>query len=107
MPPAVRVMQPGRWTLVGAEPLRKALAMLPVTLTEDGAELVMEYPEGADERFAGKLAQALRELGFAFAATMDWSPATYVLALRKQGVFVGPFKEIKPSPYGGWEVNQL
>ena len=100
-------MQPGRWTLAGAEPFRRALAMLPVTLTEAESELILEYPENSDEKFAGKMAQALRELGFAFATTMDWSPSHYVLALRKQGAFEGPFKEIKPSPYGGWEINPL
>lgn len=55
----------------------------------------------------GRLAMRLRDLGFAFSAGCDWSPAEMVRFLRDEGHVDGDFSEIAWGRDGRWDVRPL
>lgn len=104
-PPYVAAADRKRWTLVGAEPLRRKLKSAGFKLERSQDRMIATWRE---ETISGAApAKALRELGFAFSAGPGWSPIEIVQHLRDQRLVSGQFTEIYWTGPGKWGLRTV
>jgi ankyrin repeat protein len=95
----------GKWILAGARSFFDRLSTLDgAVATIEGEDVILEAAD-TDDTAAARIAEVLRDLGFAFSAGRDWSPAVYIDHLKQTGLVCGEFLKIYWLAPGKWSLQ--
>ncbi len=105
-PPFVSMVAPRKWVPSSAKELIGGLSSIPAAVSAHG-ETVTLQASGDDEETAARIAESVRDLGVAFSAGKDWSPAAYIGFLKGKGAVAGQFTEIFWTEPGRWGFRTI